>query len=92
MVQSAGKACSPGRGSMESDDEMGGLMPSILKRLSSESLPFRYLITTVGGALVSMPVFLYVWAGAFYWWSLILTTLGGYLLSELSGEDKDQRE
>lgn len=77
---------------MQSNCEVGGLMLPILKRLASKSPLFRCLIIIVGGALATMPGTLYVWAGEFYWWSLILTILGGYLLSELPGEDKEERE
>lgn len=68
------------------------MRPAILKRLASKSPLFRHLIIIAGGTLISMPGTLYVWAGEFYWWSLILTVLGGYLLSEPPDEDEEPRE
>lgn len=93
MVHPARETWSSSRGSVESDYEMGRRMgPAILNRIASKSPLIRYLTIIVGGGLVIMPGTLYVWAGDFCWWSLILTVIGGYILSGPPGDNEDPRE
>lgn len=91
---------SPSQGNMVVKSWFGGIRlrmgrrmsPAILNGIASKSPLIRYLIIIVGGGLVIMPGTLYVWAGDFYWWSLILTVIGGYILSGPPGDNEDPRE